>query len=72
MCSSDLSRLGDLAGYVTAGVGALKLQGRSLPPAVLGPLVARYRRAIDAAPAGVPGPEAPQPVLPPQWTVVGR
>ncbi len=70
--SRQLSRLGDLAGYVTAGVGVLKLQGRSLPPAALGPLVARYRRAIDAARTGVPGPETPQPVLPPQWTVVGR
>ncbi|MBI4012186.1 MAG: U32 family peptidase [Candidatus Rokubacteria bacterium] len=70
--SRQLSRLGDVAGYVAAGVGVLKLQGRSLPPAALAPLVARYRRALDAARAGVSAPEAPEPELPPQWTVVGR
>ncbi|HEV8674040.1 MAG TPA: U32 family peptidase [Methylomirabilota bacterium] len=70
--SRQLSRLGDVAGYLAAGVGVLKLQGRSLPPALLGPLVARYRRALDAARAGEPGPEAAEPTLPDQWTVVGR
>jgi putative protease len=68
----QLSRLGDVPGYLAAGVGVLKLQGRSLPPALLGPLVARYRRAIDAARAGDPPEDAGEPELPGQWTVVGR
>src|SRR6266571_1307380 len=54
--SRQLSRLGDVPGYLAAGVGVLKLQGRSLPPEQLEPLVARYRRAIDAARAGAPLP----------------
>jgi len=70
--SRQLSRLDEVAGYLAAGVSVLKLQGRSLPPALLGPLVARYRAAIDAARAGRRGHDAGEPVLPPQWTVVGR
>ncbi len=70
--SRQLSRLEDVPGYLAAGVGVLKLQGRSLPASLLGPLVARYRRAIDAARAGAPPPPAPAPELPSQWTVVGR
>jgi U32 family peptidase len=68
----QISRLTDVAGYLAAGVGVLKLQGRSLPPALLGPLVARYRRAFDAARAGTLWPDPPEPELPAQWTVVGR
>lgn len=70
--SRQLSRLADVPGYLAAGVGVLKLQGRSLPPPLLGPLVARYRRAIDAARAGAPIGDVPEPELPVQWTVVGR
>ncbi len=71
--SRQLSREADVAGYVRAGVGVLKLQGRSLPAEQLTPLVARYRRALDAAKAGEPGPPAaPEAELPPRWTVVGR
>jgi putative protease len=70
--SRQLSRLGDVPGYLAAGVGVLKLQGRSLPPALLAPLVARYRRAIDAAKAGTALPSVPAPELPASWTVVGR
>lgn len=70
--SRQLSRLADVPGYLAAGVGVLKLQGRSLPPEQLGPLVERYRRAIDAARTGEPAPGFPEPVLPPAWTVVGR
>jgi putative protease len=70
--SRQLSRLGDVPGYLAAGVGVLKLQGRSLPPEQLEPLVARYRRAIDAARAAARLPAFPEPVLPPSWTVVGR
>jgi putative protease len=68
----QLARLHDVAGYLAAGVAVLKLQGRSLPAQMLGPLVARYRRAIDAARAGVPLPPEPPPALGPSWTVVGR
>jgi collagenase-like PrtC family protease len=68
----QLSRVSDVPGYVAAAVGVLKLQGRSLPPALLGPLVARYRRAIDAARAGELPPEGAGAALPVQWTVVGR
>jgi putative protease len=70
--SRQLSRLGDVPGYLAAGVGVLKLQGRSLPPDQLKPLVARYRRAMDAALAGVPVPAFLEPVLRPSWTVAGR
>jgi collagenase-like PrtC family protease len=70
--SRQISRVGDVPGYLAAGVGVLKLQGRSLPPDALGPLVRRYRLAIDAARAGEPPPEVPAPELPLRWTVVGR
>jgi U32 family peptidase len=68
----QLSRLADVPGYLAAGVGVLKLQGRSLPPDRLGPLVATYRRAIDEARAGRPWQTVAEAELPPQWTVVGR
>jgi U32 family peptidase len=70
--SRQLSRVADIPGYLAAGVGVLKLQGRSLPPALVGPLVARYRQAIDAARAGSSIAGAREPELPVQWTVVGR
>jgi U32 family peptidase len=70
--SRQLSRIGDVAGYVTAGVRVLKLQGRSLPAELLGPLVARYRRALDDAQTGAGTPPAAESVLPPSWTVLGR
>jgi putative protease len=68
----QLSRLADVPGYLAAGVGVLKLQGRSLPAALLAPLVARYRRALDAARAGAPVAEAGRHDLSSRWTVVGR
>jgi putative protease len=70
--SRQLARLDDVPGYLAAGVAVLKLQGRSLPAERLGPLVARYRRALDAARAGAPLPPEPAPALGPSWTVVGR
>jgi putative protease len=70
--SRQISRLGDVAAYLGAGVAVLKLQGRSLPPSALGDLVARYRRALDAALAGTECRGLPDPVLPAAWTVVGR
>lgn len=68
----QLSRLAEVPAYVDAGVAVLKLQGRSLPAEMLGPLVARYRRALDAATAGRPDAPGPAPALSPNWTVVGR
>ena len=68
----QLSRLGDVPAYIAAGVGTLKLQGRSLPAESLGPLVARYRRALDGAMAGRAVDPGPAPELPSAWTVVGR
>jgi U32 family peptidase len=68
----QLSRLADVPWYIDAGVRILKLQGRSLPVESLGPLVMRYRRALDAAMAGRPLDLDPAPELPPTWTVVGR
>ena len=70
--SRQLSRIAEVAPYLEAGVAALKLQGRSLPAELLGPLVGRYRRAIDAAVTGAPAPEVSAPALPASWTVVGR
>lgn len=72
--SRQLSRLEDVSGYLAVGVGVLKLQGRSLSPELLRPLVERYRRAMDAARArsSPPVPAWPKPALPPSWTVVGR
>lgn len=70
--SRQLSRVADVSAYLEAGVAVLKLQGRSLPAELLGPLVGRYRRAIDAAVTGAPAPEVPDAALPASWTVVGR
>jgi len=68
----QLSRLADVPGYLAAGVQVLKLQGRSLPADAVRPLVARYRRALDAAAAGRAVDAGPPPRLPEAWTVVGR
>ena len=68
----QLSRLADVPAYVAAGVKVLKLQGRSLPADALGALVARYRRALDAAASGRPTDPGLAPELPVAWTVVGR
>lgn len=70
--SRQISRMGDVPAYVAAGVRVLKLQGRSLPPELLGPLVAGYRRALDGARDVAGTPPAAEPVLPPSWTVLGR
>ncbi len=68
----QLSRLTDVPAYLAAGVQVLKLQGRSLPAAAVGSLVARYREALDAAAAGRAVAAGPPPRLPGAWTVVGR
>jgi putative protease len=68
--SRHLARVADVTGYVQAGAHVLKLQGRSLPPDQLTPLVRRYRDALDGVARGLAPLE--QPTLPAAWTVVGR
>lgn len=69
--SRQISRVAEVGAYVAAGVDVLKLQGRSLPPGLLTPLVRRYRDMLDrrADDAGMEGQPA---ALPAAWTVVGR
>ncbi len=40
---------GELAGWISAGVDAFKIEGRNLSPGKLGPLVSRIRGKLDAA-----------------------
>lgn len=69
--SRQISRVAELPAYVAAGADVLKLQGRSLTPELLGPLVRRYRDMLDGLEdvAGIVGEAAS---LPASWTVVGR
>ena len=68
--SQQISRMSEVGAYVAAGADILKLQGRSLPPERLAPLVRRYRDMLDGRPdvAEMAG----RPALPASWTVVGR
>ncbi len=68
--SRHLGRVTEVRAYVEAGAHVLKLQGRSLPPEQLAPLVRRYRDALDGVAVG--SPLLDEPTLPPAWTVVGR
>jgi len=70
--AEQISRLADLGGFLDAGVDIVKLQGRSLPPELLAPLVRRYRAAIDAWENGETWDEPQPAALPAMWTVVGR
>ncbi len=71
--AQQVSRHGDLGDFLDAGVDIVKLQGRSLPPEMLAPLVRRYRAAIDAWEDGLDRPVDSEPApLPPMWTAVGR
>ena len=71
--AEQVSRVADLGEFLDAGVRIVKLQGRSLPPDQLAPIVRRYRAAIDAWEAGTEAPPTPEAaVLPPMWTMVGR
>ncbi|MBI3989181.1 MAG: U32 family peptidase [candidate division NC10 bacterium] len=69
--SWQISRLAELGDFLDAGVDIVKLQGRSLPPELLVPLVRRYRVGIEAWASGRK-PEAELATLPSKWTVVGR
>ncbi|MFB3916242.1 MAG: peptidase U32 family protein [Terriglobales bacterium] len=81
--SRQLSRVTEVTAFLDAGADIIKLQGRSLPPAQLGALVAGYRFAMDAWIEGrthhmceTPEQGARTPVgtaeLPRMWTVKGR
>jgi putative protease len=70
--SRQISAINYLADLLNAGVDVVKLQGRSLPPALLAPLVRRYRLAIDAWMQGEPLPVFAEPCLEPSWTVMRR
>ena len=69
--SRQISRVAETGAYVAAGADVLKLQGRSLSPDLLAPLVRRYRDMLDGRvnDAGIPSRPAE---LPAAWTVVGR
>ncbi len=69
--SRQISRAAEIPRYVAAGVDVLKLQGRSLPPELLAPLVRRYRQGLDGGPGSVVAADDPA-ALPVSWTVVGR
>jgi U32 family peptidase len=69
--AQQVSRLADLGEFLDAGVDIVKLQGRSLPPELLAPLVRRYRAAIEAW-EGKRWFEPEPAALPSMWTVVGR
>src|SRR5574337_438919 len=70
--SRQISATNHLADLLNAGVDVVKLQGRSLPPELLAPLVRRYRLAIDAWMQGEPLPVFAEPCLEPSWTVTRR
>ncbi|MDE2321638.1 MAG: U32 family peptidase [candidate division NC10 bacterium] len=70
--SRQISAINYLADILNAGVDVVKLQGRSLPPELLAPLVRRYRFVIDAWMAGEPLPAFTEPCLEPSWTVTRR
>jgi len=69
--SRQISRAAEVGAYVAAGADILKLQGRSLSPELLAPLVRRYRDMLDGR-ADVAGMAGQPPALPASWTVVGR
>ncbi len=67
----QVSRIAEVGSYVAAGARVLKLQGRSLSPELLGPLVRRYRDALDGRVEDAAMADR-SPALPASWTVVGR
>jgi putative protease len=69
--SRQISSLSEVAAFLDAGVDAVKIQGRSQFPAMVGVLVAAYRSAIVAWRAGRQF-KALEPELPTMWTVQGR
>ncbi len=70
--SRQISPINALSDILDAGVDVVKLQGRSLSPDLLAPIVGRYRRAIDAWEGGGPVPALQELPLEPSWTVSRR
>ncbi len=70
--SRQVSRINGLPEILNAGVDVIKLQGRSLSPGLLGPLVRRYRLAIDAWRDGGACLAFDEASLDPSWTVSRR
>ena len=70
--SRQISPINDLSDILEAGVDVVKLQGRSLSPGLLAPLVRRYRAAIDAWVDGTAFPPFQEFQLEPSWTVARR
>lgn len=70
--SRQISPINDLSDVLDAGVDVVKLQGRSLSPDLLAPLVRRYRAAIDAWMDTTPLPAFQETSLEPSWTVARR
>lgn len=68
----QVSRAPEVGAYLDAGVDVIKLQGRSLPPELVFPLVRRFRVAIDQVREGRQLLEVAQFELPASWVVVGR
>ena len=69
--SRQIGRVAEVGAYVAAGADVLKLQGRSLPPDLLTPLVRCYRDMLDGREDDARMPSQPA-ELPAAWTVVGR
>ncbi len=69
--SRQVSRINDVPAYLDAGLDVIKIQGRSLSPALVGEVVAAYRSAIDAWRVGNKVERAAA-GLPRMWTVQGR
>jgi len=70
--SRQISPINELSDILDAGVDVVKLQGRSLSPDLLAPLVGRYRAAIDAWAGGGALPAFQEPPLGSSWTVARR
>ena len=68
----QVSRAAEVGAYLEAGVDVIKLQGRSLSPELVFPLVRQFRMAMDQAGNGGQVLEVPPFELPASWVVVGR
>jgi putative protease len=69
--SKQISRVAELAAFLDAGVDVIKIQGRSLPPEMVGVIIGTYRSAADAWKCGRKG-DWSGTALPVMWTVQGR
>jgi len=80
--SRQISRIGELAAFLDAGVDVIKIQGRSLPSEMACAIISRYRAAMEDWRAGREpecrhaqtrrGADPGYAALPRRWTVQGR